>query len=54
VHVRVGEGLESAHDQGIVYEIAHGLIVRGLGYKDVASGLAAMAQILEGVDPLAE
>jgi hypothetical protein len=54
VHVRVSEGLESAHDQGIVYEIAHGLIVRSLGYKDVASGLAAMAQILEGVDPLVE
>jgi hypothetical protein len=54
VQVRVSEGLESAYDQGIVYEFAHGLIVKSLGYKDVASGLAAMARILEGVDPLAE
>jgi hypothetical protein len=53
VHVRVSVGLESNYEQGIVYDLAHGLIVRSLGYKDVASALVAMAQILEGRDPLA-
>ena len=33
--------------------VRSGLIARSLGYKDVASALVAMAQILEGIDPLA-
>ncbi len=53
VHVLTSVGLESAYDQGIVYDLAHGLIVRSLGYKDVVSALVAMVQILEGSDPLA-
>jgi hypothetical protein len=52
VQVRLSEGLESGYEQGIIYDLAHGLIVRSLGYKDVASALVAMAQILEGSDPL--
>jgi hypothetical protein len=37
-----------------VYALTRGLITRSLGYKDVVSGLAAMAQILEGADPPGE
>jgi hypothetical protein len=52
VHVKVGPSLESSYDQGIVYALPRGLITLSLGYKDVASALHAMAQLLDGGDPL--
>ena len=47
IHVRVG-GAETTFEQGIVYEVRDGRILRSLGYKDAGTGLVAMGRLLLG------
>jgi hypothetical protein len=47
IHVRVG-GADTTFEQGIVYEVREGRIVRSLGYKDAGTGLVAMGRCFSG------
>jgi hypothetical protein len=47
IHVRVG-GADTTFEQGIVYEIRAGRIVRSLGYKDAGNALLALGRLLLG------
>jgi ketosteroid isomerase-like protein len=47
IRVRVG-GADTIFEQGIVYEVRDGRILRSLGYKDAGTGLVAMGRLLLG------
>jgi hypothetical protein len=47
IRIRVG-GADTIFEQGIVYEVRDGRILRSLGYKDAGAGLVAMGRLLLG------
>ena len=51
IHIRAGDGLATTYEQGIVYEIRNGLILRSLGYKDAATAFVNLGRLLQGSGP---
>ncbi len=51
IHVAFGETRDPAtYDQGILYEVRNDRVLRSLGYKDVATALVRMGELLGGSD----
>jgi hypothetical protein len=48
IHIEAGAGLATTHEQGILYEVRQGLILRSLGYKDAATALIKLGHLLQG------